>query len=195
VQHGLAEQIYNNPALLVDGVIEPFKERYEAGDIAGALGYALPAVVEAIVGTKGVATGAKATKVSVNDLIAYIKRPATNNAGVNLSDGFGSFSAFKRQYGPAGQGQAWHHLVEQGPNTGKFAAEAIHNPANLIKLPHGTGTIHNQVSGFYSSKQPFTGGKTVRNWLSEKPYQEQFDFGVQTIKDFGGNQYLPTHLR
>ena len=67
----------------------------------------------------------------------------------------------------------------------------LHNTGNLIKLPHGKGTIHNQISGFYSSKQPFTGGKTVREWVSGKPFQEQFDFGIQTIKDFGGAQYLP----
>ncbi|MEO1610662.1 MAG: hypothetical protein AAFR90_15325, partial [Pseudomonadota bacterium] len=117
-----------------------------------------------------------------------------NTPNVNLADGFTSFSAFKRTYGDAGPGQAWHHIVEQH-SVARFGAEAIHNPANLIKLPHGSGTIHNQISGFYSSKQPFTGGKTVRQWISEKSYQEQFEFGIQTIKDFGGTQYLPPHMR
>ena len=80
----IAEAIYNNPELLVDGVIEPFKERYEAGDIAGAIGYALPAVVEVIAGSKGAVAGAKAgteaTKAAaqkIRDAVTGLK--ATNS--------------------------------------------------------------------------------------------------------------------
>ena len=69
--------------------------------------------------------------------------------------------------GSAGDGCAWHHIVEQTKNNiERFGAESIHNTNNIIKLPNGAGTIHAKVSGYYSSKQPFTGGKTVRQWLS-----------------------------
>ena len=53
-------------------------------------------------------------------------------------------------------GMAWHHIVEQNAdNIAKFGAEKIHNTNNLIKLPHGKGSIHAKVSGFYNSKNLF----------------------------------------
>ncbi|MEN1785784.1 MAG: RHS repeat-associated core domain-containing protein, partial [Bacteroidota bacterium] len=99
---------------------------------------------------------------------------------------FTSFSAFKRAMGPAGPDKAWHHIVEQGGNNiSRFGARRIHNTKNLIKLPHGKGSIHAKISGFYSSKQPFTKGETVRQWLSTQSYKQQYDFGIKTLKRFG----------
>jgi len=115
--------------------------------------------------------------------------------GFDPVKGFATFEDFKNAFGAAGSGQAWHHVVEQTINSGKFAPELLHNPANLLKLPHGKGTIHAKVSGFYSSRPSFTGGLTVREWLSKKPFKEQFEFGIQTINRFGGRQYLPPDLR
>lgn len=104
----------------------------------------------------------------------------------NCETGFKSFSAFKRASGSAGKGNAWHHIVEQhADNVTKFGAESIHNGSNIIKLPHGAGSIHAKVSGYYSSKQPFTGGQTVRKWLRSQSYQQQYDFGIKTLKQFG----------
>ncbi|MGX2951562.1 RHS repeat domain-containing protein, partial [Ursidibacter sp. B-7004-1] len=102
------------------------------------------------------------------------------------SNGFDSFSQFKRVVGSAGKGQAWHHIVEQTPaNIAKFGSNKIHNINNLIKLPHGKGTIHSQISGFYSSIRRFTNGQRVRDWLSNKNFDEQFNYGIKKLKDFG----------
>lgn len=110
---------------------------------------------------------------------------ATKEVGV----GYKSFSAFKRAQGTAGDGNAWHHIVEQTPgNLEKFGSEAIHNTDNLVKLPHGPGTIHNQISGYYSSKLPFTEGKTVRQWLSTQSFEEQASFGRDILQQFGFTQ-------
>jgi hypothetical protein len=99
---------------------------------------------------------------------------------------FNSFTAFKRFNGAAGKGQAWHHIVEQNANNiERFGAKTINVEQNLMRLPHGKGSLHSKVSGYYSSKQPFTNGKTVRQWLNSKSYQEQYDFGLQTLKKFG----------
>jgi len=110
-----------------------------------------------------------------------------SRVGTNLSgQGFRSFYAAKQFLGNAGKGNAWHHIVEQGgTNVQRFGAEAIHNTNNLVRLPHGKGTLHNKISGYYSSKQPFTNGKTVRGWLRNKPFSEQYNFGIQKLKDFG----------
>ena len=125
--------------------------------------------------------------------IAVIKTPLSGmvrkvggNAAKTVGQGFNSFSAFKRVMGPAGSGQAWHHIVEQTPgNIAKFGNQAIHNTTNLMKLPNGAGSIHAKLSGHYSSKQFFTNGQTVRQWLSTKSYQEQYDYGIKMLKQFG----------
>jgi hypothetical protein len=63
------------------------------------------------------------------------------------------------------------------------------------RLPHGPGSIHEKISAFYSSKQAFSGKLTVREWISRKSFKEQFEFGVDIIKQFGGARYLPKHLQ
>lgn len=124
-----------------------------------------------------------------------LKSYASLPKGFDPAKGFATFEDFKDAFGSAGEGQAWHHVVEQTINSGKFSAELLHNPANLLKLPHGKGSIHAKVSGFYSSRPPFADGLTVREWLSKKSFKEQFEFGIQRIKELGGAQHLPPHLR
>jgi hypothetical protein len=113
---------------------------------------------------------------------------ATVGAGLGLVEegtGYKSFSEFKKANGPAGPGQAWHHIVEQTPgNIAKFGPEAIHNTNNCIKLPHGSGSIHQRISNYYSSKDFFTNGQTVRKWLSTQSFDEQYDFGIKTLQRF-----------
>ena len=106
--------------------------------------------------------------------------------GNATTNGYKSFAAFKKVYGTAGEGQAWHHIVEQNPsNIAKFGAERIHNINNMVKLPHGKGSIHAKVTGYYNSKPEFTNGLTVRNWLKTKNYEEQFEFGIKVLESFG----------
>jgi len=101
--------------------------------------------------------------------------------------GFATYEDFLKVYGPAGKGRAWHHIVEQNAsNIRKFGPHDIHNTENLITLPHGAKTIHAKISGYYSSKQPFTGGLRVRDWLNSQSYEAQYQFGIQALKRFGG---------
>ncbi len=95
--------------------------------------------------------------------------------------GFGSFSKLKRALGPAGEGRQWHHIVEQS-KVGQFGAEAIHNADNVVSIPTD---IHRKISGFYSSKRPFTGDQTVRQWLSGQSFEQQRAFGQQVLRKFG----------
>ena len=55
----------------------------------------------------------------------------------------------------------------------------------MVKLPHGKGSIHAKVTGYYNSKPEFTNGLTVRNWLKTKNYEEQFEFGIKVLESFG----------
>jgi len=136
--------------------------------------------------------GLGAGEVGGNFLINGVARKAdfadglAANLAVDEGTGFGSFSAAKRALGPAGQGQAWHHIVEQTPNNvANFGNEAIHNTNNILKLAHGAGSIHARISGYYSSIQPFSEGQVVRQWLSTQSFEAQYNFGIQTLKDFG----------
>lgn len=80
------------------------------------------------------------------------------------------------------------HIVEQRPvNVERFGAERIHNTDNIIALPT---SLHRKISGFYSSKQWWTNGVRVRDWLTTQDYEEQYNFVIKTIKDFDGKQYL-----
>jgi len=108
--------------------------------------------------------------------------------------GYNTFNSFKYHEGPAGAGQAWHHIVGQtASNVAQFGAQAINNTNNLIRLPHGAGTIHQQVTSFYNSIQPdITGSNTLRvyEWLATRSFEEQWKFGVDLINRFGGQQYI-----
>ncbi|MFP2903218.1 hypothetical protein ACLEQD_44175, partial [Corallococcus sp. 4LFB] len=98
---------------------------------------------------------------------------------------WGSFSALKRARGPAGQGKQWHHIVEQTDgNVQRFGPQALHNTENVIALDEA---IHQQISRYYSSKDPFTtGGQTsVRQWLSGQSFQAQRDFGRMILMRYG----------
>ncbi len=101
----------------------------------------------------------------------------------DAAQGFGSMSSFRRAYGSAGPNAQWHHIVEQHTgNVGRFGADSIHNTSNIIRLDT---TIHRQVSGYYSSIQPFTSGQTVRQWLGTQPFDAQRQFGLDVLQRFG----------
>lgn len=97
-------------------------------------------------------------------------------------EGFRSYSAFRRAYGSAGPGKEWHHVVEQSQE-GRFGSLSINNTKNLIPLPR---EVHAQISGYYSSKLDFTGGLTVRQWLSTKSFDFQYQFGADVVRRFSG---------
>ncbi|RFS26231.1 hypothetical protein DVR12_00115 [Chitinophaga silvatica] len=135
-------------------------------------------------GIEGLATSG-VSLIGRGAVIHAVEEEGVNVAGV----GYRSFRAFKRAEGAAGPGQAWHHIVEQTKgNIVRFGNEAIHNTENLIRLPHGAGSIHSEISGFYSSiQQSVTGSArlTVRQWLSTQSYQAQYQFGIQTLENLG----------
>jgi hypothetical protein len=115
--------------------------------------------------------------------------------GEDAVSAFKSFNALKKALGPAGEGKAWHHLVEQS-QVGKrayFAVGDVQNINNVVSVPTGSGSIHEAISGFYSSTQPFSGGKTVRDWLgATKTFEEQFEFGLTQLRKYGNVEQTNT---
>jgi RHS repeat-associated protein len=131
------------------------------------------AVLNALAGTDALLFG----------LGTMLSDPSAASPGGLAASGFASFRAFKQAVGPAGRGMQWHHVVGQtSSNIGRFGSEAIHAADNLIALDAAT---HARISGFYSSKQAFTGGKTVRDWLGGQSLTAQREFGMKVLRDFG----------
>jgi hypothetical protein len=65
-----------------------------------------------------------------------------------------------------------------------FSPTQIQNTNNLIAVDSAT---YAKISGYYSSKQAVTGGKTVRHWLVSQGYETQYQFGLDVLKRYGVN--------
>jgi hypothetical protein len=151
-----------------------------------------PVTEDAVVGCSVAAESAGGTFDVVGDASRY-SLTAPRLAGfeaatgtVNLGRGFNSFTALKRFLGSPGAGNQWHHIVEQTPGNLKlFGADVIQNTNNIVALPSSVHIGRGSISAYYSSAQRFTNGQTVRQWLSTQTLQEQRQFGVQTLKEFG----------
>lgn len=118
--------------------------------------------------------------------VAMTAMPPAGQQGSTTPSHFrswGSFSGLKSALGPAGPGRQWHHIVEQTPdNVSRFGPHALHNTNNVIAIDE---SIHRMISGYYSSIQRFTGGRTVRQWLSTQSFEAQREFGLKILRDFG----------
>jgi hypothetical protein len=134
------------------------------------------------------------TKISAATLSSYLKNNKiiiANLANTTLKGGrgFNTFDAFKKAIGQVKPGHVYHHIVEQNGfkslNKFKFGSKSLHNTKNIIEIPDGAQQLHKRVTGYYQSKPDFTDGKTVREWLSGKDFEFQYQFGIKVLKDFG----------
>ena len=98
--------------------------------------------------------------------------------------GYSSFRKLKKSIGSAGEGNDWHHIVEQSQiRLSGFESEQINNTSNIIAVDHDT---HMKITGYYNSKAyDFTGGLSVREWLSGQSFEQQYEFGMETLRTFG----------
>lgn len=104
---------------------------------------------------------------------------AAAKTGSALPEGYSSFSAAKRAMGSPGEGNVFDHVVEQSQiKRSGFAADKIHNPFNMNPVSARTNQIK---ANYYSSKQPFSGGGTVRDWLSGQSFADQYSFGMDAL--------------
>ena len=101
--------------------------------------------------------------------------------------GFSNYPALKRYLGSAGEGNNWHHLVEQSQigRRANFSSEQVNNVNNVVSVPAGPNSVHNKISRFYSLPQSYTNGLPVRDWLSDKSFDFQFDFGIKVLREHG----------
>ena len=152
-------------AAVVGGVIGFVKTKSWKGAVAGAAFF--------LAGKATASTGA----------VAIGARLQLAGAGTK---GFSSLRNVKKVQGVAGKGKAWHHIVEESTaNINKFGVEKVHKLNNLVKISHGKGTLHNRISGHYSTnKLPFTKGLTVRKWLQTKSFRFQYNYGLEILAKY-----------
>ena len=80
-----------------------------------------------------------------------------------------------------------HHIVEQCQvKKSGFAQTDIQGNSNLIDLPY---SHHRKISGLYSSKQPYSDGMRVRDWLATKSFEYQYQFGLDKIAEIWRGLY------
>ena len=94
---------------------------------------------------------------------------------------FKSFKELKAALGPAGPGKVWHHIVEQCQSKctrSALPSNLINNTKNVAAVPK---EVNQRLADIYSRKYEFTNGKTLRDWLSGKPFKEQYEFGKNLL--------------
>jgi len=116
----------------------------------------------------------KATKVISNAI----------EGGSTLGKGFNSFKDAKKFLGPAGEGNEWHHIVEQSQiKKSGFGTQLIQNTDNLISIDKAT---HAKISGYYNSIDPrLSDSMRVRNWLAGQSFETQYQFGMDFLSRYG----------
>lgn len=112
----------------------------------------------------------------------------TSGSKVKLSDvpdkGFDTFKELKAYIGDPNNNENWHHIVEQSKGN-NLPENKINNVNNVVSVAGGYASVHDTITAYYNSKQDFTDGKTVREWLSGKSFDEQFEFGVKQLQKYG----------
>lgn len=142
---------------------------HEAGSYLGAAVYGTASFLDA---------GFAMATLGLSSRLGAATRTAVAESGPLFQQTFGSFSELKTYLGPAGTEMQWHHIVEQS-QASQFGQRTIQSVENIVALPTD---VHRAISGYYSSIQPFSGSTTVRQWLSGKPFEQQYQFGLDVMQ-------------
>jgi hypothetical protein len=69
-----------------------------------------------------------------------------------------------------------------------FTPEEVHSPFNLDPV---SSEVNQLKANYYSSKQFFTGGGTVRDWLTGQSFADQYEFGTDVLGRIQNGLPLP----
>jgi hypothetical protein len=99
---------------------------------------------------------------------------------------FKSYGAFQKTdaekyYGPAQDGYEYHHIVEQGSESGEIPEALLNSTNNIVKIPK---LVHEEISAEYSRNYSNT-GMSLRKWLRMQPYDVQRAKGLEVMRKFG----------
>lgn len=109
------------------------------------------------------------------------------------TDGYEDFSSYDafykgepspeflaKRFGPAGDGQQYHHIVTQGgTNADNISPEQLQNTDNIIRLPT---ILHEAVNGAYLKDSPDP-NMNMYQWLQTQPYGVQREEGLKILRE------------
>lgn len=100
-------------------------------------------------------------------------------------ESFSSYDAFKKEdlvkrFGPAGDGYEYHHIVEQGQESG-IPISDIQSTQNIVRIPK---LLHEEINSEYGQ---LTTDKTqtVRAFLRDKSFEEKWRNGLDAMRRIG----------
>jgi hypothetical protein len=109
-------------------------------------------------------------------------------------DAFDSFDAFKKtddadaadlekQFGEAGDGYDYHHIVEQAANGRRLTLRELNSTTNIIKIPR---LLHEEINVEYATKRDINGVyQSLRQSLQGKSFEEQREAGIAVLRKLG----------
>jgi hypothetical protein len=144
-----------------------------AGNYLGAGVYQLAALLDAALGALTFGLGTELTAVG---------RAAAAEGVALFRRAFNSEKQLKRYLGPPPKGMQWHHIVEQS-QVPQFGQRRIQSIDNVVAIPI---EANQALNAFYSSKRNFSEPNRVRVWLRERSFEEQYEFGMERLKQVLG---------
>jgi|SRR5579862_6474195 len=91
-----------------------------------------------------------------------------------------SLELLAKRFGPAGDGQQYHHIVTQGGANGdNIPPEQLQNTNNIIQLPT---LLHEAVNAEYSKLLQDDTGMTMYQWLQTQSYDVQREEGLKILR-------------
>jgi hypothetical protein len=87
-----------------------------------------------------------------------------------------SEAALEKRFGPAGEGQEYHHLIEQAT---RAAGDKAENTDDIVRIPT---ILHHAVTAYYVQKTKEFGGPTLRQWLADKPPAVRRAWGIEVLR-------------
>lgn len=98
-------------------------------------------------------------------------------------------AAEKNDDPPRRFGYETHHIVEvhrdaDDPlaNSNNFTSKELEGDANKVRIPYYR---HRAISDFYATENNKFGGLTPRKYLRGKSWDEQYQFGLEIMREFG----------
>jgi RHS repeat-associated protein len=146
------------------------QEQFRQGSYGGAAIYGVASLLDA---------GLGAVTLGTSTPMLAAARGAIAEGQSIFRQSFNSFDLLKNYIGRAGPDMQWHHIVEQN-KVEQFGLRAINSVENIVAIPVDA---HNTISGYYASIRPFSDGMRVRDWLSGKTFSEQYEFGMNVLRE------------
>jgi hypothetical protein len=85
-----------------------------------------------------------------------------------------------KRFGPAGDGEQYHHIVTQGgANADNIPPEQLQSTDNIIRLPT---ILHEAVNAEYMKSSPDP-SMNMYQWLQTKPYDIQREEGLKILRN------------